>query len=229
MTLGFKKQHQGEPTYFAEKIWEAIDTFFPENPDWKERYWAGVHFGYLKAKTHIPIPAEKFYPKIHTIREDLNNRWKPGSIIHPVINNRTPDRYQFAPQFPCVSFQEIEIQRRQYDRVWIDGCELDDEQQYQLALNDGFNSKEDFFKYFKWSFKGKIIHFTNFKYFGSEISYDHIKNACRNRIGFQWGSLYVLSDEDDSFAVTSSVSYDRAVVGYGGTLKINEAHRLDVI
>jgi len=33
-----------------------------------------------------------------------------------------------------------------------------------LAKNDGFEGIEDFFKWFNEDFKGKIIHWTNYKY-----------------------------------------------------------------
>ena len=33
-----------------------------------------------------------------------------------------------------------------------------------LAKHDGFNSMEDFFKWFDKDFKGKIIHWTDFRY-----------------------------------------------------------------
>lgn len=122
-------------------------------------------------------------PKIHTIREDKNNRWKAGMDIHMVINNRTKNRFQFAPVVKCVSVQEIEIDSYESDikshftyskhlgnyrykvfRVWIDGKMRPIRELEKLAINDGFDSAEDFFKYFNKDFKGKLIHWSNLKY-----------------------------------------------------------------
>src|SRR5699024_11014489 len=53
--------------------------------------------------------------KIHTIRHDGKNRWKTGNKIHMVINNRTKDRFQFAPVLECKSVQKIEI--KYHDKI----------------------------------------------------------------------------------------------------------------
>lgn len=111
-------------------------------------------------------------PKIHTIRQDIKNKWKPGNKIHFVINNRTKNRYQFAPTIVCTSTQQIIIKyfyngkTEQFDlpTVLIDGKEKKGKQLLELANNDGFDTVEDFFAYFKTDFTGKIIHWTNFKY-----------------------------------------------------------------
>ena len=134
MTLAFSEHLNGKPTHFVEKI--------------------------LKSE------------KIHTIRQDMYNRWKADNLIHFVINNRTPERFQFAPIIKCKSVQSIKI-RYIYDArtdaftipyVSIDEKILSNEEVKKLALNDGFESVKDFFKYFKYDFKGKLIHWTDFKY-----------------------------------------------------------------
>jgi hypothetical protein len=48
-------------------------------------------------------------PKIHTIRTDYPHKWKSGNKIHFVINNRTKNRFQFAPVIPCTRTQDIQI------------------------------------------------------------------------------------------------------------------------
>lgn len=127
-------------------------------------------------------------PKIHTIRRDEHNRWKPGMDIHFVINSRTKDRFQFAPVIPCVSVQSIEIINAErygindpgisyhgttelYGETWhfalivkIEGKDLNRQEVEALAVNDGFESVWDFFKYFNNDFKGKLIHWTNLRY-----------------------------------------------------------------
>ncbi|HQU51435.1 MAG TPA: hypothetical protein PK643_00405 [Saprospiraceae bacterium] len=119
--------------------------------------------------------------KPHTIRADKSNRWKPGNKIHFVINNRTKDRFQFAPVVECKSVQKIVITHgfngfRYESQVWIDshlfaeyGCSRKDinwneKGLLKLAQNDGFDSIDAFFDYFDKDFIGKIIHWTDLKY-----------------------------------------------------------------
>lgn len=184
MTLGFMQSWpkgmamKDDRTYFIEKInlglWnqglikriEYIDSLeeyrskFGDNWDWKPR----------------------LHPKLHTIRIDQNDRWRPEMDIHFVINGRTKDRFQFAPVVKCVSVQEIEfywwkpehpeLYPNPYDDklgdrycdLYVDNRVLNIEEVESLALNDGFETVEDFFRYFNEDFKGKLIHWTNLKY-----------------------------------------------------------------
>ncbi len=174
MTLGFMQHWPKEmamldnKTYFIEKInlglWqnglikriEYIDQLeefrskFGDNWDWKPR----------------------LHPKIHTIRKDENDRWKPGMDIHFVINGRSKNRFQFAPVVKCLSVQKIRIKHHFNNlgsMVYVGdpNCLLNplhpDEVEI-LAKNDGFESVEDFFKYFNGDFKGKLVHWTGLKY-----------------------------------------------------------------
>lgn len=120
---------------------------------------------------------KEFAAKIHTIRADRANRWRVGKLIHFVIKNRTPYRFQFAPVMPVLGIQEIEI-RWAGEHVYINidsrpyctnNAIPSSEEGYQdrlmiLARNDGFDSVEDFLEYFKDGFSGKIIHWTDFTY-----------------------------------------------------------------
>lgn len=156
MTLSFSTKINGQPTYFVEKIWKSIkdheitqelaDASSHHNFDW-DAYGSSE-------------------PKKHTIREDSKDRWKPGTKIHFVINNRTKNRFQFAPILECVSVQKFEVKyyiKNNANKVdvLVDGKEVD---LNDLALNDGFYSLGDFLDYFQKDFTGKIIHWTNLKY-----------------------------------------------------------------
>lgn len=168
MNLGFMtKWENGEPTYFVEKIFEGltVNKLIPEEDfdlwyDDIENYGIDLNF--------------KSHPKIHTIREDKKDRWKVGNKIHFVINNRQPNRFQFAPVIECTSVQEIEITsdtkvdllkglyKHNLPLVYIDGKLIQKASIVEeLAINDGFNSIIDFFNYFPDGFKGKLIHWTN--------------------------------------------------------------------
>lgn len=199
----------GQPNFFVEKILKGLpgnhENYFPAlcgNCRWKGmsslcishaiadtgdysctcpkcnmetvNEWAVLTLGDEGYYTHLNL-----HPKFHTIRPDPHNRWRPGTKIHFVINNRTKDRFQFAPVIEVKSVQEIEITRHgplaeipmtmKYHRVGmkvvIDGGLVDGYEMLEfLALNDGFNSVEDFLKYFNYDFSGKIIHWTDLKY-----------------------------------------------------------------
>lgn len=129
--------------------------------------------------------------KIHTIREDKHNRWKPGNKIHAWYKNprnvkqnpKTFEIYIWDTNFPgrreafkedleacpgwfkipkvCKSVQTIDIGPI---CTRIDGRILTNDEMIKLALNDGFENLTAFYDWFSIPFKGKIIHWTNFKY-----------------------------------------------------------------
>lgn len=110
--------------------------------------------------------------KIHTIREDKNDRWRAGNLIHFATGVRTKEYNNFLKR-TCKSVQDIEIihnenkEHEMYDKgVWvlIDNIVLSDFGVERLALNDGFSSVYEFLQWFNKDFKGKIIHWTNFRY-----------------------------------------------------------------
>jgi len=159
MKLPFSKKFKnGNETYFLEKIWTNQYLWTEDE---------AIEFA--TNKTHIlefdDWVIETCNPKIHTIRMDLKNRWKQGSKIHPVFENRTKNQHQFAPTFVCKGIQSIEITwLRGNIYISIDDKLFDYNQKVQLSQNDGFESLSDFEKWFNTPFKGKIIHFTDFKY-----------------------------------------------------------------
>lgn len=114
--------------------------------------------------------------KIHTIREDPHGRWKPGRKAHLANGVRTKN-YNCFKEGVCISIQDIEIihyhEYRDEINIVIDGVIkfamnehriFNQDFMNQLAKNDGFESKEDFFKWFDKDFQGKIIHWTDFRY-----------------------------------------------------------------
>lgn len=167
----------GQPNYFTNKIMKSMWKNYPHetkafilNRSSDER----TRFDEISPFEDISVyDQERLNPKLHTIREDKHNRWKPGVKIHPVINNRTKDRFQFAPALVCTGVQLIRICHRfvpyppavyvgrRYETL-LD--RLDDEGIRKLALNDGFPSVEAFFMWFDKDFKGKIIHWTDLRY-----------------------------------------------------------------
>jgi hypothetical protein len=173
MTLSFTQQINGKPNLFIDKIWTGLEeiichgdySYVPEKISTWE-YYRKKHIGMFGKPWE-----EGFIPdaKIHTIREDKSGRWRAGMDIHFVINNRTPQRFQFAPVIKCKSVQIIEIKVSELNGeplrcIRVDGRLLVFEEMTRIAINDGFDNIRDFFSYFNKDFTGKIIHWTNRKY-----------------------------------------------------------------
>jgi hypothetical protein len=163
MILPFSTKLNGKPTYFVEKIHSGII----------EHLDVGIDGIFLeKSDINKSIGSR---PKIHTIREDKNNRWQVGTKIHFFINARQKDMFQFAPVLPVVSVQKFEIVYYN-DRetlmndlplkkaIAINEKRLPEDKWLELAQNDGFDTVEAFFEYFNDDFEGKLIHWTDKRY-----------------------------------------------------------------
>jgi hypothetical protein len=165
MILSFKTKINGKHTYFVEKIWKSLQSV-----DLSE-YFAHIDGKYL-------APTNKrgdFNAKLHTIRTDEKDRWETGVLIDFFINARQKNMFRFAPRIPVVSRQRIYMSYAFNDVIEITIGKkyiADFKEKEQLAINDGFDSYEDFFNYFypiiKSSknefYKGKIIHWTDLRY-----------------------------------------------------------------
>jgi len=96
--------------------------------------------------------------KVHTIRTDANNRWKPGRIINFATGVRTKNYKEFALG-RCTRVSDIII-NPEMERVFIgngSGIVYRGEGVRVFAKNDGFDSLEDFWKWFNKPFEGKLI------------------------------------------------------------------------
>lgn len=156
MLLGFKETFPWkDPTNFREKILAPYFKVYPPGPP--------------------PVREIYFTPKIHTMRVDQFDRWKPDMSIQMVY--RGP-KYSIKDHFnkgiteleKCKSIQKIEIKFRNSPKfLWpmfvkIDGRPLDIPEVEKLATNDGFRNTNLFFAWFNQDFTGKIIHWTDFRY-----------------------------------------------------------------
>ncbi|MNE59009.1 hypothetical protein D3C80_1540740 [compost metagenome] len=167
MILGFSTQLNGKPTYFVEKILIGIDK----------------HLGVYHTELFLKSFEEKFESKppvnydgkLHSIREDKNDRWHAGMMIDFFINCRQKAMFRFAPVLPVVSVQEVLMTYYHSDviQISIDGRELFSyTERLEFAINDGFDNWEDFFNYFypkikaapKECYTPKLIHWTDLKY-----------------------------------------------------------------
>lgn len=168
MILPFSTQINGRPTYFVERIHKCFSL--------KEiNMIAGLDPSVHYPKDYNFIAKDKLPAKLHTIRTDEKDRWKPGILIDYFINCRQKNMFRFAPRIPVVSVQNIEIFQsgksswtvndcESIPLVLIDGKDIHLTQIKELAQNDGFDSVEAFFEYFNEDYVGKIIHWTDKKY-----------------------------------------------------------------
>lgn len=116
--------------------------------------------------------------KILTIREDAKDRWKPGVMMHMATGTRSK-HYNCFKQTPCISTQRIELSLKQKGNggfelvVRVSGRLLDqDELVKKLPVFDGFKDLKAMTLYWigdinalpNKCFKGKIIHWTNFRF-----------------------------------------------------------------
>ncbi|CAE14765.1 unnamed protein product [Leptospira phage LE1] len=102
--------------------------------------------------------------KIHTARIDEHDRWKPGRIIQFSIGVRTKKYKQFALG-RCTQTPKLIINPEK-ERVFIEhgsGIVYRGDGVLAFARNDGFDSLEDFWRWFNKPFEGKLIYWTLFE------------------------------------------------------------------
>jgi hypothetical protein len=104
--------------------------------------------------------------KIHTIRKN-SSKWTIGKKIHFVTGMRTKNHDCFK-QGKCMGLQEFAIYWRGNTvypvAVFVSGRTLTLDEVEILAKNDGFNTVDDFYRWFNADFKGIIIHWTDYLY-----------------------------------------------------------------
>lgn len=95
------------------------------------------------------VPKIEAGTKIHTIRTDIHKRWKRGNTIHFATGVRTKNYKNFKTGvvhkveriFMTYAFNDV-------IEITVNNKYLNRNQIEQLALNDGFDSYEDFFNWF---------------------------------------------------------------------------------
>lgn len=153
MTLSFSRKIGNWPTEFPEKIIEGLEKSQLISKDQSAQFRSDL-FNKHPLKTDLPFIIGC---KLHTIRLDPKNRWKVGTKIHFVINNRQKNRYQFAPVFEVKHIYDITINPNTR-RIFLNSKELDPDTQNDLINNDGFYGCHNaFWSYFNELFTGKLI------------------------------------------------------------------------
>lgn len=178
MTLSFQTKHADQTsTNFVSRIWDSLLINDLATQEQFEEYRSKFDWWWWRIQQSEW--EREMYAKDHTIREDRHNRWRVGMPIHFVINNRRPDRLQFAPVLPVTAIQHIRIEKikggysdyphhqnshplRHLKKfaIEIDGKPWDDIT--TLSSRDGFMFDSQFINWWpEGVFEGKIIHWTN--------------------------------------------------------------------
>jgi len=145
MILGFTKQFPwGEPTMFKEKVLAS----------------------FLKANV-VTDDLQILCPKLHSIR--AGERWAPGMFMHLAYGVRSKN-YQCFQLATVKTTQRIIVSNRDkkilvatrgIDNAYIIHFKkLKQDQVEQLAINDGFTSVDQFWKWFDHDLSGQIISWT---------------------------------------------------------------------
>ena len=167
MILPFSTKINGKETFFVEKIQVALRLpFFKDS--------VGFHEGFVPPNFNFYVKS-KCKPKLHTLRDDINDRWHAGIMIDYFINVRQKNMFRFAPKVPVVSTQEVFMTYAFNDVIEItigDKYLMSYTERLEFAINDGFDNWEDFFNYFYPKikaapgelYKPKLIHWTDLRY-----------------------------------------------------------------
>lgn len=164
MILGFSTKINGKETFFVEKIHSGL-----LQNDLMNNFDNGYDHNFSLDKL------SSCEPKLHTIRDDPNDRWHRGKIIDFFINVRKKDMFRFAPKLPVVSTQKVYMTYAWGNIIEISiGSKqlVSHFEREQFAINDGFDNWDDFFNYFypkikaapKELYKPKLIHWTDLRY-----------------------------------------------------------------
>jgi hypothetical protein len=211
MNLAFSKKFPvekdligGKNTMFVEKILEGFNVHkLTEYVRWEYSVETLQNFGFIDMEYLENDPT----PKIHTIRRSIG-RWREGLRIHFEIYSRTPARTQFAPVILCKGTEHLLIkydQGKKIPRVSVDGMILDFHEISELAVNDGFDSVDQFFAYFNEDFEGEIVQWTDKRYFdGIKLS----RKIC-DAIAKGFGGRVILYEHPETSEEMAMIKTDR--------------------
>lgn len=138
MVLGFKTEIKGVKTFFKERILCHFGGLILS--DYLASY-SGLEYERIAYRALI----ESLPPKKLTIRDDPHNRWKAGQKIHFATGVRTK-LYDCFALGECKKVEGIVFVRTTDDKdvVVRIGRKATDEEINQLAIDDGFESVEEF-------------------------------------------------------------------------------------
>lgn len=181
-----KPELKDQETMFAEKIVKSLDN--KRNKVNANEFKTVMNWMVVNKKFDFPyymaLPKD-YKGKIHTLREDKIGKWNEGDQIDMMMNDGIKDLFRFLPPIPCKGIQRVRIEYFMgcgtYPNAYVDGILLTCVEFEQLCINDGFDNTIDFCKYFDKDWKGKLIHWTNFKYKQNHVTKSDVcRGGCGN-------------------------------------------------
>lgn len=152
----------GQSTFFVEKLWASLLNS-PQQfdaPISEYIYDVGALIGYDYADTAFNV-VENSWPKNHTIR--AGNRWKVGDKFSPRVWSGKPYNSKQIIIAPDIEIEKIWDFEMDLNGVYsINGKYTSEQEDYDLALNDGLTEYEMQFWFMPnynkpKEFKGQII------------------------------------------------------------------------
>lgn len=107
--------------------------------------------------------------KIHTLRLDPHDRWQPGKTMHMATGVRTKQYHNFKTD-KCIGYERITMEMFPAFTLYIGNIAFPNYLIEQFAVNDGFESIEDMYRWFYSEYPKerfiylKLIHWTDFWY-----------------------------------------------------------------
>lgn len=113
--------------------------------------------------------------KIHTMREDVKNRWRVGMGMQLCYGVRTK-QFEMWADTECKAIQIVNIKYSgsAIPEITIDGRLCHALEIVMLAINDGFDSLDDFLAWFDKDGEYKLLHWTDFIYDGDVARYQSV-------------------------------------------------------
>ena len=141
MILSFKTEIEGRKTFFKERILCYLGGLALS--DYVE-FYSELEYEKICYKALI----ESLPPKKLTIRDDPNNRWKPGRKIHFATGARTKN-YECFAEGECKEVAPIlfYIYESSAFAVYLNGSLLSPSNLDRLATDDGFDDAADFVQF----------------------------------------------------------------------------------
>lgn len=142
----------GSLTYFEEKIWACLLAFNILKVEDFHLYFSGDKNIFIKVAEHA---------KYHQITANIGLR---------ACNNIRfmMDNWQIIPEIPCKSVQKIQIKYKPelsvIPMVFIDDKNLCVKEVAELAIQEGFDNAEQFYKSYPDNLIGRINHWTNLRH-----------------------------------------------------------------
>lgn len=168
-TVGFSQILNEKPSFFVDLVWQGIlegeaCTSVPFTANGRlESFYRHYRDYFQTFGKNWDAAAINYSPKLHTIRSNKNGYYKKGMFLHPVVNNRSKNRFQFAPVLKCTGTQRIHMEG---EDLFVDFKRVNRGVAKTISRIDGFPLLHEFIQWMKDNDDGNlvIVHWSKLKY-----------------------------------------------------------------